>query len=72
MKKKLMVFALVAMAILSGVSVLAAAECEEELAGGKGVGLACAGGGGVWSQVCCGSACGTDYCIGSGTYVCCK
>jgi hypothetical protein len=28
---------------------------------------------GVWSQVCCGAGCGgMDYCIGSGSYTCCK
>lgn len=28
---------------------------------------------GVWAQVCCGSGCGgPDYCIGDGTYTCCK
>ena len=29
--------------------------------------------GGSWAAVCCGGGCGsTDYCIGSGTYTCCK
>lgn len=29
--------------------------------------------GGVWADVCCGSTCGgQDYCIGSGTFTCCK
>ncbi len=29
---------------------------------------------GKWDQVCCGTACegGVDYCVGNGTYVCCK
>lgn len=29
---------------------------------------------GQWGDVCCGSACpnGVDYCVGNGTYVCCK
>lgn len=31
------------------------------------------GGAGVWAQVCCGSGCSpSDYCIGDGTYTCCK
>jgi hypothetical protein len=30
--------------------------------------------GGSWEFVCCGSACdgGVDYCVGSGSYTCCK
>lgn len=32
-----------------------------------------AGGTGVWAEVCCGSHCSPgDYCIGSGTFTCCK
>ena len=28
---------------------------------------------GVWADVCCGSHCTpADYCIGNGTYTCCK
>jgi hypothetical protein len=29
---------------------------------------------GVWKEVCCGSLCtgGDDYCIGTGSYDCCK
>lgn len=27
---------------------------------------------GVWADVCCGPACGEDYCIGDGPYTCCK
>lgn len=28
---------------------------------------------GKWAQVCCGGACiGQDYCLGNGTYTCCK
>lgn len=28
---------------------------------------------GNWSDVCCGPACGgDDYCIGSGSFTCCK
>lgn len=25
-----------------------------------------------WAEVCCGSACGTPYCIGVGPYTCCR
>ena len=30
--------------------------------------------GGKWAWVCCGSMCagGVDYCVGSGSYTCCK
>jgi hypothetical protein len=38
--------------------------------------IAVSGGGdvtGKWGQVCCGGACiGQDYCLGNGTYTCCK
>ena len=31
-------------------------------------------GNGKWEKVCCGTGCagGTDYCLGNGTYICCK
>lgn len=29
-------------------------------------------GAGVWDDVCCGSGCVKDYCIGDGPYTCCK
>lgn len=29
--------------------------------------------GGYWAQTCCGTQCASgDYCIGSGSYTCCK
>ncbi|HEX6902996.1 MAG TPA: hypothetical protein VF789_24985 [Thermoanaerobaculia bacterium] len=27
---------------------------------------------GKWAEVCCGSACGAPYCIGVGSYTCCR
>ncbi|HSR69628.1 MAG TPA: hypothetical protein VLU25_16980 [Acidobacteriota bacterium] len=27
---------------------------------------------GVWDEVCCGSGCSEDFCIGDGPYTCCK
>lgn len=32
------------------------------------------GGTGKWADVCCGPMCpgGIDYCIGTGSYICCK
>jgi len=27
---------------------------------------------GKWAEVCCGKACGIDYCLGNGSYTCCK
>ena len=27
---------------------------------------------GKWLSVCCGPACGVDYCTGNGVYTCCK
>lgn len=29
-------------------------------------------GDGNWANVCCGASCGVDYCLGSGSYTCCK
>jgi hypothetical protein len=74
-RSKHLIFLLVAMAVLSiGSTLLPVTQAQEleEPCESLESDQFCAGGGGAWGAVCCGPRCGGDYCLGSGTYTCCK
>lgn len=73
MKRNILLLAVALMTVLT-LSSFVAPDLQARTAAAPAEAVEPGGGAGTWDAVCCGSLCpnGTPYCIGVGSYTCCR